>query len=122
MTSPNILIVDDEESLAFFLQQGLLEGNSNWHIDTASSGEEALVKLANRRFEVIVADVRMPGINGLQFAEAVRAIDPTTQVILMTAYGTEGIEVEARRLRVYKYVTKPFRLETMRALVQSALE
>jgi two-component system response regulator PilR (NtrC family) len=122
MASRNILIVDDEESLAFFLQQSLLEGNKDWQVETAESAEEALTKLNRRHYQVIIADLRMPGINGLELVTAVRAIDPATQVILTTAYGSDAIEAEARRLQVYKYVTKPFKMEAMRTLVRSALE
>jgi CheY-like chemotaxis protein len=121
MAPRNILIVDDEESLAFFLQQSLLEGNKDWQVEIAESAEEALIKLNRRRYEVIVADLRMSGINGLELVEAVHSIDPAIQVILMTAYGSDAVEAEARRLQVYKYVTKPFKMETMRTLVQSAL-
>jgi ActR/RegA family two-component response regulator len=121
MALHNVLIVDDEESLAFFLQQSLLEGNKDWQVETAGSVEEALAKLSRCRYGVIVADLRMPDISGLELIEAVRSIDPATRVILMTAYGSSAIEAEARRLQVYEYVTKPFKIETMRTLVRSAL-
>lgn len=121
MNLHNILIVDDEESLAFFLQQTLLESNSGWQVETAESAEEALNKLNRRNYEVIVADLRMPDTNGLELVRAIRTISPATQVILMTAYGSDSVECEARRLQVYKYVTKPFKMETMCNLVQSAL-
>jgi DNA-binding NtrC family response regulator len=119
--SANVLIVDDEESLAFFLQQSLLGRNKGWRVEIAGSAEEALVKLGRCRYEVVVADLRMSGINGLELVAAVRSIDPGTRVILMTAYGSEEIEAEARRLQVYGYVTKPFKMERMRALVRSAV-
>jgi DNA-binding response OmpR family regulator len=121
MASHDILVVDDEESLAFFLQQSLLEGNKDWRVEIAESAEEALTKLNHHRYEVIIADLRMPGVNGLELVVAVRSIDPATRVILMTAYGSDAIEAEARRLQVYEYVTKPFKMEAMCNLVQSAL-
>jgi len=115
------LIVDDEESLAFFLKQGLLEVDAAWEVDTASTGEEAVVKLNRNAYGLIIADLRMPGLSGLELMQMVRALEPDTRVILMTAYGSEKVEKEARRLNVYRYVTKPFRIEDMKQWAQEAL-
>lgn len=116
-----ILIVDDEESLAFFLRQGLLEVDSDWLIDTAATGEEAVIKINRSAYELIIADLRMPGLNGLELIQMIRALEPGTRVILMTAYGSTKVEEEARRLGVFRYVAKPFSIEDMKTLAAEAL-
>lgn len=116
-----VLIVDDEESLAYFLQQGLLEVDASWQIDTASTGEEALIKINRYAYRLIIADLRMPGLNGLELLQMVRVLEPETRVILMTAYGSAQVEAEARRLGAYRYVNKPFRIADMQQWVREAL-
>ncbi len=117
-----LLIVDDEESIVSLLKATLLTGTENYEIETAQSGEEAVIKIAQQPFDLIIADLKMPGIDGLEVIKAARAMSPRTRVILMTAYGSTAVEAEARRLQVYKYVTKPFLAEEMRQVVQQALE
>jgi len=116
-----ILIVDDEESLAFFLRQGLLEVDAGWQIDTANTGEEAVIKINRYAYGLIIADLRMPGLNGLELLQMLRALEPNTKVILMTAYGSEQVAQETQRLQAYRYVTKPFQMEDMQAWASEVL-
>lgn len=117
-----VLIVDDEESLAFFLRESLLEIDAEWKVDTAGTGEEAVIKINRNSYGLVIADLRMPGLNGLELLQMVRALEPNTRVILMTAYGSDQVEKEARRLNVYRYVTKPFDMEDMKRWAQEAVE
>lgn len=116
-----ILIVDDEESLTFFLKQSLLEADSTWAIDTASTGEEAVLRINRSQYGLIIADLKMPALSGLELLQMVHALEPNTRVILMTAYGSEKVEKEAQRLSAYRYVTKPFRTEDMKQWAKDAL-
>ena len=116
-----ILIVDDEESLAFFLRQGLLEADPGWLIDTAATGEEAVIKINRFAYRLIISDLRMPGLNGLELIQMIRALEPQTRVVLMTAYGSSKVEEEARRLGVFRYLAKPFAIEEVKALATEAL-
>jgi DNA-binding response OmpR family regulator len=116
-----VLIVDDEDSLSFFLQQGLLEIDAGWVVDTAATGEEAVIKINRYSYGLIIADLRMPGLNGLELIQMVRALEPGTRVILMTGYGSDRVEEEARRLQVFRYIPKPFAMEEMQAHVRAAL-
>ena len=116
-----LLIVDDDESMILLLKETLVTDTEVYEIETARSGEEAVIKIAQQPFDLIIADLKMPGIDGLEVIRAARAMSPSTRVILVTAYGSTEVEAEARRLQVYEYVTKPFLAEEMRQVVQQAL-
>jgi len=116
-----ILIVDDEESVVFFLGENLAELGPGYHVETARSGEEALTKIAQQPFDLVITDLRMPGVDGLELLESIRATDPKTRLILMTAYGSDRVEAEARRLAVYRYITKPFKIEDLVDAARQAL-
>ena len=73
MYANRILIVDDEQTLVFFLRRGLSEAGLNCDVDVVSSGEEALAKLALGEYQVLITDLKMPGINGLVLASAARS-------------------------------------------------
>jgi CheY-like chemotaxis protein len=116
-----ILIVDDEESVAFFLAESLAELGAGYRVETANSGEEALRKMAARSFDLVVTDLRMPGINGLELIEQARARSPHTRLILMTAYGNARVEGAAYRLGACRYLSKPFQIQDLVTTVQSAV-
>jgi YesN/AraC family two-component response regulator len=116
-----ILIVDDEESLTFFLGETLAGLSLGYKVETAYSGEEALAKIDQRPFDLIITDFRMPDVDGLKLIERVRACHPQTRLILMTAYGNDHVEAEAHRLEVYRYITKPFQVEDLINAVHQAL-
>jgi len=117
-----ILIVDDEQTLVFFLHRGLSEAELNCEVDVVNSGEEALAKLALDEYQVLITDLKMPGINGLVLASAARSLHPAIGVILMTAYGSREVEAEAEQLMVDGYLTKPFQMKRLRDLVEKILQ
>jgi DNA-binding NtrC family response regulator len=110
-----ILIVDDEQTLVFFLHRGLSEAGLNCEVDVVGSGEEALAKLAFEEYQVLV-------INGLTLASAARSLHPAIGVILMTAYGSREVETEAEQLMIDGYLTKPFQMERLRDLIEKILQ
>jgi len=116
-----ILVVDDEESVAFFLAENLAEQGADYQVETVNSGEEALAKIAAQPFDLVITDLRMPGINGLELMERVRALSPHTRLILMTAYGNPDVEAASYRLGACRYLAKPFPIQTLFATVQEAL-
>lgn len=122
MYANRILIVDDEQTLVFFLRRGLSEAGLNCNVDVVSSGEEALTKLVFDEYQVLITDLKMPGINGLTLASAARSLHPTIGVILMTAYGSREVEAQAEQLMVDGYLTKPFQMERLRDLVEKILQ
>ena len=105
---PNILIVDDEKHLVVTLQQTLQAEFPDCQVDAAYSGEEALSLLAGRLYDLILADVRMPGFDGLELVKGVRYLNPDVPIIHMTGYGSAPLRQEAERLGVNHYVDKPF--------------
>ncbi|MBN1888943.1 MAG: response regulator [Thermoflexales bacterium] len=120
-TTRNILIVEDEAKVAFFLQESLESIDQRYQVVRVASGEEALDELARGPFDLVVSDLRMSGINGLDLLKRVREQNPSTQTILITAYGSDEVEAETRRLQTYRYFTKPFRIEEFTAAVKDAL-
>jgi len=116
-----ILIVDDEESVTFFLAENLIEQVADYQVETAASGEEALAKISAQPFDLVITDLRMSGINGLELIEQARMHSPRTRLILMTGYGNPSVEATSYRLGACRYLTKPFHVKTLLTAVQEAL-
>lgn len=116
-----ILIVDDETTLVFFLKQDLRQLELACQVDNAARGEEALSKLTLNKYDLLITDLKMPGINGLTLIEVARTLQPEISVILMTAFGSREVEEQAGQLRVDGYLTKPFPMTTLRDLVTKLL-
>jgi DNA-binding response OmpR family regulator len=121
MASKHILIVDDEPRVAFFLGKTLERAPQDYRISTAKSGEDALGILRQSHVDLLVTDLRMPGISGLDLIRWVRASNPETRTILITAYGNDEVEREARRMKAYHYITKPFDIGDFTSAVEDAL-
>jgi CheY-like chemotaxis protein len=119
--SKRVLIVDDEESLTYFLGENLAGLSLGYEVETARSGKEALAKISQQPFDLVITDFLMPDLDGLELIEQIRARHPQTHLILMTAYGNDQVEAEARRLEVYRYITKPFQIEELVTAVRQAL-
>jgi CheY-like chemotaxis protein len=121
MASKHILVVDDEPRVAFFLSKALEHADREYDISVAHSGEEALEIISRSSIDLLVTDLRMPGISGLELMRWVRASSPKTRTILITAYGNDEVETEAHRLEAYRYITKPFSLDAFTQVAQEAL-
>ncbi len=115
-----ILIVDDEQSLRDLLSLAL--GDEGWDVATASDGDAAAVALQTEPVDVVVSDIRMPGMDGLELLRHVTASAPDTAVILMTAHASTDAAIEALRLGAYDYVTKPFDMDELKISVRRALD
>jgi DNA-binding NtrC family response regulator len=101
-----ILVVDDEEGMCEFLQY-LLEGEG-YEVDVAHSGDGALDKVKNSAFDLILADIKMPGIDGLEMLRHMRETDENTIVIVMTGYSSLETAIKAIKYDASDYLTKPF--------------
>ena len=119
MSSPAILIVDDEKNIRFTLSMALEELNLS--VDTAVNGEEALHKLAEKSYALILLDLRMPGISGLEVLRRVAEIRPEAKVIIITAYGTIESAIEAMKLGAVDFLPKPFNPAEVREMVSRIL-
>lgn len=119
--SARVLIVDDEKPLAHSLSQTVQLDYPDCQVDIAYSGEEALSALASNAYSLIIADVRMPGVSGLDLVKGVRYLDPDVPIILMTGYGSASLCREAAKWGVNRYVDKPFDTDDLIAMVSELI-
>jgi DNA-binding NtrC family response regulator len=118
---PNsVLIVDDEKNIRMTLSIALAE--TGLGIDTAMNGEEAMEKLDRESFGLILLDLRMPGMDGLEVLRRVRRTRPDLKVIILTAHGTIDSAVEAMKLGAVDFIQKPFAPSEIRDLVRKVRE
>ena len=115
-----ILIVDDDKSVRYSLERMFEERNLK--VSTAGSGEEALEGLKENLPDLVVMDVKMSGMSGLEVLREMRKLHPKLLVIIITAYGTTDTAIEAMKLGAYDYVLKPFDIPRMWQLVEKALQ
>ena len=107
--SGRVLLVDDEESLRITLAANLeLEG---FEVVEASSGEEALVMAQGRTFDIVLTDIRMPGMNGVELFRRLKTTHPQLPVVLMTAFATEELVDDGLRNGAFTLLSKPFDLD-----------
>jgi DNA-binding response OmpR family regulator len=116
-----ILIVEDEEKVAFFLKEGLSDLENGYTVFSAPSAEAALEALDSNHFDLVIADFRLPGRNGLELISELRSSHPHTVTMLITAYGSDELEKAAYRQNVARYLAKPFRLTKFVQVVQEVL-
>ncbi|GAA0853463.1 sigma 54-interacting transcriptional regulator [Aliiglaciecola litoralis] len=116
---PRILLVDDDENL-LRLMTIRLQGEG-YQVDTAEGGKEALKQLNTQSFDVVLSDLRMPGLDGLSLFEEIVALRRDIPVILMTAHGTIQDAVEATQRGVFGFLTKPIDHEALRNLLAKAV-
>jgi two-component system, NtrC family, response regulator AtoC len=120
VTNFQILVVDDDPQMQFFLKEAL--ERQQYTVTVHASAEAALEALAATRFDLILMDVRLPGMNGLDAVNEIQKVDHRTPIIIMTAHGTRDTALEAVKRGAYDYFTKPFSLDEMEIIVRRALE
>jgi CheY-like chemotaxis protein len=103
-----ILIVDDEATLVFFFSQSLRDSYPDYTIDSAASGEDAINLLTYNQYDLLITDLKMPGISGFTLSEVARSLQPGIKIIIMTAYGSRDIEQSIAEAGIEGYLTKPF--------------
>ena len=121
MPGKSILIVEDEPKVGFFLKESLESLDRGYRVLHVDSGEAALAEIGRQPFELLVTDLRMPGMSGLDLLSRVHEMSPATRSILITAYGSDEVESESRRLNAAYYFTKPFQIDDFTLAVQSVL-
>ena len=119
-SKPKVLVVDDEER--FRTTMGKLLGVSGMEVRTLGSGREALDELQRNRYDVIVLDVRMPEMSGIEALAAIKKIDPGIEVIILTGHASVDVAVEIMKLGGYEYLLKPCSTEDLINKIESAYE
>lgn len=114
--SMSVLIVDDEDMMRDLLKRILSRGG--FEIDTASNGKEALEKLAANPVDLIISDIKMPGMDGFELLKEVRSKYPDKSVIMITAFGDTYTVKDALLLGADEYVTKPFKSHEITLVVE----
>ncbi len=117
----SILIVDDEQDMLDLLKRSL-EPDLDCQVVTATSGEDALKRLATAAVDLVLADIKMPGMDGLELLEIVKRNNPQQTVVMMTAFGQIDTAVNAMRSGAYDFITKPFEHDALVLRLDKALE
>jgi two-component system, NtrC family, response regulator PilR len=115
-----ILVVDDELSMREFLS--ILLEREGYEVSVAGSADEALRLMESALFDLVLSDVNMPGLSGIELLARIKEKSPETAVLMLTAFSTAEQAVEAMKLGAYDYVCKPFKNEEIKQLVKNALE
>ena len=116
----SILVVDDERAICVAIKR--LLAARGWEVETAASAEEAIERLSQSMFNLVVTDLSMPGLSGLDLLRWIRTHAPATEVVMITAYGSEKTAVEAMKLGAADYVPKPFDNDELELKVERILE
>jgi len=112
---PRILVVDDEPHVVQIFQDLLAQ--RGYEVSSSSNGDDAIVKVTTGRFDLVLTDINLPGVDGLEVVRAAKAADKDTCVILITGYASTTTAIDALRQGAYDYITKPFDLwETAKAI------
>lgn len=115
-----ILIVDDEPSLREVLS--IMLKRAGYAVTSASDGEEAIEHLHKDIFDLVITDLRMPKVDGMEVLKAVKSASPETVVLVITAFATADSAVEAMKHGAYDYLTKPFQVDEVQLIIRNALE
>jgi nitrogen regulation protein NR(I) len=115
-----VLIIDDDDQLRRSFEKLLT--SEGYQVSTAASGEAGIETIKSSPPELVLLDVRLPGMNGLETFKVIHDIDPKLQVIVMTAFGTTDTAIEATKLGAFDYVLKPFDIPDMLTVISRAIE
>ncbi|MDH4100918.1 MAG: sigma-54 dependent transcriptional regulator [Nitrospirota bacterium] len=115
-----ILIVDDERSMRDLLL--IMLKREGYDVTVAETGEEALAALKREIFDLVITDIKMPRITGLDILKAVKEVSPDTLVIMITAFASAETAVEAMKIGAYDYITKPFKVDEIKLVIKNAIE
>ena len=115
-----ILVVDDEPGIREFLQ--IMLEREGYEVSCAENGTEAISRCKKKKYDVVIADIRMPKVSGLEVLSSVKEISPDTNVIMITAHASFESAVEAMNEGAYDYITKPFNVDEIKVTVSNALQ
>ena len=116
----SILLVDDDRNILFLLSEALKK--YNYDLTMANGGEKALKVLDEKRFDLIISDLQMPRVDGLDVLKVGKEKNPDTEVLIITGYGSVKSAVNAMKLGAFEYLSKPVDVEELRLKVAQALK
>ena len=119
MAIRNLLLVDDEKSIHDIFNEYL--DNKSYRLISAFDGNEALKKISQEELDIVLLDINMPGLDGLETLKEIKKIKSQLAVIIITGYGTCETAINAQKFGCYDYITKPFRLPEIKNLIEQAL-
>ena len=117
---PRLLLVDDEEMFLEYLSKRLI--NRQYDVTTCLSGEEAIEKVRDYDFDVVIIDILMPGIDGIETLSEIKKLKPLTEVIMLTGHASHESGIEGMRLGAYDYLRKPCDTEDLVSKINKAYE
>src|SRR5881409_27505 len=120
MPAEKILVVDDEQSMAQFL--GIVLRKEGYHVVTANNGRDALDKVKAENFDVVITDIKMPGMDGIQLLQGIKKLDPGLPVVIMTAYASQQSAIDAVNHGAFQYLIKNAKNDEIKLVVRNALE
>ncbi|HSB06978.1 MAG TPA: response regulator [Thermodesulfobacteriota bacterium] len=112
-----VLIVDDEETLTWSMAKSLSKDRDKYEVMIANNGKEAFQLLKTNKIDLVISDIRMPDINGLDLLVMIKKEFPETKVIIMTAYGSADVQKEASQRGSLFYIEKPFEISDIRKII-----
>ncbi len=115
-----VLIVDDEEKFADYLSKRLL--NRDYQVNVALSGEEAIERIQHENWDVVILDVLMPGMDGIETLREIKRLKPLTEVIMLTGHASVESGVEGMKLGAYDYLMKPCDTEELVSKINQAYD
>lgn len=115
----SIMIIDDEKIVGDMAKLSFEQ--DGYQVETFLNGESALARLVEKRFDVVVTDFKMKGIDGLEVLHAVKKLDPSIAVIMITAFADLNVAVEALRDDIHDFFPKPVKIKELKASVKRAL-
>jgi DNA-binding NtrC family response regulator len=116
-----ILVVDDELDMLMLLKM-MIEDNTDYEVETTNNPSEALKLLTDKEYGLVISDLKMPGMDGMELFDALRGIKPDIPVIIITAYGSLGTADEAMKKGIADFITKPFRKDSILFTINRVLE
>jgi len=114
-----ILIVEDDEEMRALLKDSLLEEGIEF--DSAGNGSEAIRKLVEESFDLVITDIRTPGLTGLDILPRIKKLRPETLIIVITAFGSEEVRLKSFDRGAAAYLEKPISMNRLKALVQEMI-
>jgi len=115
-----ILIVDDDQEMGNLMKK-VLERES-YRVILAANGTEGLLRIREQRFDLIISDLRMPGLSGMDLIREIQKTAPEIPVVLITAFGDMQVYLDAMGAGAFEYINKPIRMEDLKRVIGMALE